>query len=503
MMDRPYKILSVHTLGVVTPFAFLLLYLVFPSGLSTTDGWNYAAEIKYSGEFFHPYHLLYNTLGYLFCYLPVKAGADTLGCLKVMNSLFATALLYVVRLILYRLNRKDLLVVLICCLSGSSFAIMRFATENETYIIPLFLALLASYFFLRFLQQGYLKDVFFTGIFLSLAVMFHITYIVWWLCILVSIIRKSNRRPLFLYLLTSLSIPATYLVILLYLYGNLTIESVTGFIFNDFISNSHFELTGKSIFFSFANLIRSFIQVHGYLLHIIKQNFLFIIPGIILMLSFIVALFRLPSKDTEYKDAGFSRILIMVVSLQFLLAAFSSGNAEFMVMIPVLTFILLSVRFAETGKFLFPVLTGILIWNLSYGIIPLHFISKEPEQFLCDLALREESSKIIASDDQILKSIIYYEKGIKNVENIYKSPAVLQEKGMAIGDLRSLIDTAVEKGEDVYTDCLNPQIMSRASILEGDLNRIFFSKYITIEIRTWNTITGTKSVEKIESSAKK
>jgi hypothetical protein len=498
-MDRLSKIFPVRRPGIIIPLFFLLVYLVFPTGFSTTDGWNYAAEIKYSGEFFHPYHLLYNAFGYMFCYFPARAGADILSCLKVMNSFFAAALLYIVRLIIYRLKKDELLCAIICCLSGSSFAIMRFATENETYILPLFFALLASYYFLRFLQTGHQGNAFLTGMLVSFSVMLHITYVVWWLCLLVGMIRKADRKALTYYLIPAFSIPVIYLLVVVSLSGTLSRTAISGFLFNDFTNNSRFELSWKGVFFSVVNLIRSFIQVHGYLIDIIKRNFLYVLPGFISIIFFIVGLFRLSLKRISSKDGEFRTIMIMVAFSQFVLAVISSGNAEFMVMIPVLSFIVLSIVLIEPGKFLVPVMTGMLIWNLAYGIIPLHFNSGKPEQFLSDLALNVKNTKIIASDDQLLKSMIYYRTGIRETDNIYKSPAVIKAKGMDISKLVSVIDKAIAHGDEVYTDCLSPYTLSRASISEGNLNELFFRKYATKEVMTWNTITGRKSVSKVES----
>ena len=121
------------------------LYLFFPSGLSTGDGWYYAASVKNGHEIFHPHHLLYNALGLVFSWLPSKAGFEIISCMKVMNAFFAFLALIIIQQILYSFKISERSVVIISCLAGFSFSVLRYATENETYILPLFFALLASY----------------------------------------------------------------------------------------------------------------------------------------------------------------------------------------------------------------------------------------------------------------------------------------------------------------------------------------------------------------------
>jgi hypothetical protein len=195
--------------GLILLF-FFALYLIFPSGFSTTDGWNYAAEIKYAGEIFHPHHLLYNAFGYVFCYLPSKAGLGILECLKAMNAIFAVLALFVVQMILRRFDKNELYVIEVTCLAGFSFSVMRFATENETYILPLFFALIASYNFLKFSLTTNQKYAFYAGIWMTISVLFHQIFIFWWLGILAGIIISKRTKPVLWYILISFTGPIIY-----------------------------------------------------------------------------------------------------------------------------------------------------------------------------------------------------------------------------------------------------------------------------------------------------
>jgi hypothetical protein len=177
----------------------------------------------------------------------------------------------------------------------------------------------------------------------------------------------------------------------------------------------------------------------------------------------------------------------------------AAGNAEFMVMIPVLVFILVPVMFNNSEKFLSGILAGIAIWNLAYGIIPLHFNTPEAEKFLCDVSVENIKIMVIASDDQLLKSMIYYRTGNNKVDNIFESPALMKLKGSDIVLLVSAIDSALKKGFVIYTDCLGTKTISRAAIYEGSTNEEFFIKYKTTEIKSWQSIIGRKVVSRIEA----
>lgn len=497
MMANFNVIFTGRTLSKVLLILFFVLYIVFPSGFSTTDSWSYAASVKYSGEIFHPYHLLYNTLGYLFCYIPVSAGADTLVCLKVMNAVFAVLVILLVQTILRSLGKSEMIVVTVSCIAGFTFSLMRYATENETYIVPLSLALCATYFYIGFVSSGNIKSALYSGILASAAVLFHVTYIFWWAALLTGFVAEKKLKPLMSYLSVSLIVPLAYLITIFFVSGNLSQGTVTGFVFGDFNRNAHFGISATGLFLSVVNLIRSFIQVHGYMFNLIRTDFLFVIPGIISLVFFTLSLFVLPKGRQNLKGLKISGILILIIVLQFLFSVISAGNAEFMVMIPVLSFILIPVLFNNCEKFLLRVMAGMLIWNLSYGLIPLSINTSGPEQYLCEKSVYGKNVMVIAADDQLLQSMVYYNTGKSKTGNIFKSPAVLEIGGINPNNLETIIDSAIQAGVDIYTDCIGRKAISRSSILEGSTNNGFFTKYETVPIKTWTYITGEKVVSRI------
>jgi len=489
--------LSRNYLSWIILILFLCLYLFFPSGSSVTDAWYSAASIKYKAKIFDPHHLLYNALGYLFCYLPLKEGFDVLGSLKVLNALFAVAGLLIVQKLLRKLDFSEIQVIIITSLSGLSFAILRYATENETYIVPLFFALAASYTFLKYLATGINRFALFTGIWMTIAVLFHQVYFLWWLGLLISLVSAGRKTPVLTYVFISLSGPLVYLLVIIIISGNIRPETVFNFILGDFKEGAKLGLSGKGLFLSSVNLIRSFIQVHGYIINMIRLNILFVLPGIISVFLVAFSLYRLPEKKNNIKNPRFAYAHLMIIILQFIFAMFAAGNAEFMVMIPVLVFILVPLFTVNPEKFLSIILVSVAIWNISYGLLPLHFKSHAPEQFLCDESFQRQNVIVIASDDQLLKSMLYYTTGINDIGNIYSSPAVLEFKGLKIKILEDIINDALKAGITIYTDCIGSVSVSRASITEGDLNTDFFRKYETLPVKTWESCLGTRSVYKV------
>lgn len=472
----------------------MVLYLLFPSGSSTTDAWYYAASIKFNGEIFHPHHLLYNALGYLFSYLPVKSGIDCLASLKVMNALFAALALLVIQRIIILLDKDENLVIIISSLCGLSFGIMRYATENETYIVPLFFALLATRHFLKFTISKNKKDVLYMALWITISVLFHQIYIFWWFGLLAGLISFKKRSAVINYLIVSLAGPAAYLLVIMLTLGNLQYETVSSFLLGSFKNNAHLGLSGKGLFFSAVSLIRSFIQVHGYIPDLVKTHMFFIFPAIISFALVIWSLFRIPSFNSNVRNTRFAFTIVLIIIMQFIFALLADGNAEFMVMIPVLIFILFPVFTLSSRRFLTGILIAMAAWNISYGLIPLHYSSSDPEEFLCRQSIDNHDVVIVAFNYQLLQNMIYYKTGNSNSVNIYRSPASYEDRGEDKETLQAIIDNALNERKTVYTDCIGPFPVSRASIIEGERDTDFFRKYRTSVFKSWDSFSGERSV---------
>lgn len=497
-MDKIIKILSTPLSRIIAVLLFFLVYLLLPSGFSTTDGWNYAAEIRYHGESFHPYHLLYNLTGSLFCRLPVSAGADILASLKLMNAFFAALTVLIVCLILEKAGKDNFSALSAGTFTGASFAIMRYATENETYIIPLFLGTLSLYCFISYLKSDYRKHLVLSSVFVSLSVLFHITYLFWFTGLLCGLMVLRKHRDLPWLIPAALIVPVTYLAIIFYSEGDLKAATIAGFMFDEFKAHSGLSLSHKGLFFSAASLVRSFIQVHGYMVNMLKENILSILPGTLSLIFLYAAGRRIRSLKYTEKNTRLAWVVGIIASLQFIFAVLSAGNAEFMVMLPLLFIIMVSVLFERSSTMIMLLASGMLVWNVFYGLVPLNGQSFGTEKYLAGKALDGSNNLVISSDDQRLKSIIYYETGNNNAYNVLRSPAILRLKGLDYEDLRQAIDSVLASGGGVYTDCIGKVPLSRAAISEGEAGNDFFSSYINKIVFSAPSLTGAGSVVKIE-----
>jgi hypothetical protein len=313
----------------------------------------------------------------------------------------------------------------------------------------------------------------------------------------VTLILAGKKRPLLIYLLVSLTGPLVYLLVIWNVRGDLQLTTITGFILGDLKDGGNINADGKGKIFLIINLFRSYVQVHGYIFNLVKSNILYIIPGIAAAGIAIYSLFGLPLKAEKVTEPRFAYTHLLIIILQFIFAAIASGNAEFMVMIPVLTFILVPLFTRKYERFLVAVLAGMTIWNISYGLIPLHFKSDASEQFLCGEAFKKPGVIVVASDDQLLRNMLYYQTGVTDIGNIYRSPANMRIKGLDPAILADVIDDALASGRTVYTDCTGPSAVSRASIIEGRTNEVFFRAYELSPVRTWTSAMGTRLVYRV------
>jgi len=418
--------------------------------------------------------------------------------MKGVNATFAFLSLIIIQKILYTFKISEKQVVLITCLTGFSFSILRYATENETYIIPLFFALLASLNYAKFFHYKTVRFVLHAGIFATIAVLFHQMYVFWWMGLLGGFFIEKKKKYVFRYLLISLIGPVVYLFVA-GIYGEgKNWSSILNFILGDFRENASLGLTFKGIVLSGISLIRSFIQVHGYIYNMIRANILLLIPGVASFLLVLFALRKLPAIKRRNISGTFGTVHIIIILLQFTFALLSYGNAEFMVMIPVLIFLLVPLYISDLEDFLSWIIVAMALWNISYGVIPLHSAGQGPEQFLCDMAKSGKNAVIIASDDQLLKSMLYYQTGEKNMNCILRSPAAMKRRGEDQHKLEADIGSALDNGVGVFTNCLDKEAISRQSIIEGNENQEFFSEYESILIKTWTMSTGIKSIYKVE-----
>ena len=491
--------------GLFIILFFLVLYLIFPTSNSSIDAYYYAASIKHAGEMFHPHHLLYNFTGSVFLKISQAIGfsPDVLLFLKSLNALIAALCLFVVYRILVKLEKDPGEIAGFLILSGSNFAIWRFATENETYLFPLIFSLLASLGFINYLKNRKPGQIVLSGLAASIAVLYHQIHLFWWLILLVGIVVYFRRWKVFLlYSLPAILIPVVYILV----FSTLRNKGEVGgtfvqFVLRDFYAGGVDMTFGWSnLYLTVINVFRSYLQVHGLMFTMINKSILFLLPAMLATILLVTSvlqkgLFRKRIADTYGK---FIKIHIFIFVAQLIFAVYAVGNAEFMVMLPILSFLIVAARFDFKKRFLY--LTGIslLIWNLGYGILPAWKADHTPHQNILEWVKIHTSDLFVLMSDQHVISKIYYSSGVEVVPNIRKAPEAMVSRNQSLSMLQEEIDNYLISGKRIFTDCLGrPDIISREHLLDQGVNQEFFSKYSAIPVDSVDTLPGTYYLHEI------
>jgi len=489
---------------------FFVLYAFFPTHNSSIDAYNYAANIKWEHDLFFPHHLLYNVfhwLIYKFLNL-LNFYPDVLALMKFVNSIFAVLCLIVLRKILIRLQSGDLNInvekneLAILIFAGSSFGFMRYATENETYIIPLFLSLMASYFYLKFLQDNKPKMLFLSGIVATLSCLFHQIHLMWLAGIVISIlIYKRNRLNVFVFLAPALLIPLFYYYAFLQDHVEFIHSQnlVQFFLYDYYYGFAHTSIGIDNFILGFIGFIRSFVQIHGIIPVLFKKSIFFYS---VLLIACILILFSILNfvkyKSERQKPDIFVKSLIIIFILQLGFAVFSDGNAEFMVMLPILFILILNGIFTFSSRSLLFLAFAMLVWNISTGLVPNYFFDLQNQTKTISFIKKNKGSIFILSDDVLVQNINYYYSGRIWDPDIYKLPATLHDLGNANTMIQNLIDKYLINNQAVYTDCIDEQeVLSRKSYFQKNYNQLFFNDYRVQKVDSVDGFSGEKYIYQI------
>jgi len=478
---------------------FLVIYLIFASNNSSIDAYYYAASIKHSGELFHPHHLLYNFTGYLCLKIIQGIGisSDVLTLLKIINALVAVGCLLLFNRLLLRMEKNSGEIAGFLIIAASSFAFWRYATENETYIFPLAFSLAASLGFLNYLKERRSRYLFVAGIFSCVAVLYHQIHLLWWFGLFIGIILQTKKwKEIFLFTLPVLLVPLVYIIVFIVLTNRGVINvNLIRFVLRDFYTGGvNMSFDWSNLYLTGINFIRSYIQVHGLIFLLMKKSVLYVLPGILAVTLAVSALVQ--HKCITGNAKGMNGIFIKthgsIFGLQLLLALFAVGNAEFMVMLPILSFLIIAGIYDVNKRFLYIAGIGLFVWNISYGIIPLWKVDQTQHQQIIEWVDTHNRDLFILNEDQHIISKIYYSSGKEEVPNIQKSPEHMVSRGQSLSLLVDRIDSSFAKGDRVFTDCIDrPKIISRDQLLSQGFNQDFFSRYLSIPIDSVTSVGGT------------
>jgi len=487
ILDKVYK------KPIFVPILFLIVYLAFPTLNSSNDAWGYAEYVKHGENLFLSHHLLYNAIGFLWVRLiNLFINVDTLKLLTTLNALFAAATLYVLGKTLKQLDVEGKRRIAWVALVGCSWAFMRYATDNETYIMPLFFSLLGSYFFLKSTKDTKSKNIFYSGFFSAFACLVHQIMFFWWFSILVGIMARRRLKPMLIYALPALLVPTTYLLVLfLYYHQPLTVEAVLKFIFRDYYSGAAGISTGLgSLTLFFISLFRSFFQVHGYIANLFHFSWFFVggLISVILIIWAVVSFWQIRWDWKKVKDRALW-VHLLAILLQLTFALLSSGNAEFMVMIPLLVVLVLSHLIQNEYRFVGLLASAMLIWNLSFGLIPLRFYELDNSNALVSKVLTSQKEK--NQQYYVLFNRPRIENEVKYFTGSYPTNIVSGARYGSISNLTVGINVAIENGIPVLTDCYNrPKTISRETLVFSNDGAELFRGFNLIKVDSIQTLSG-------------
>ncbi len=487
--------------------AYTILYLVFPTNNSSVDAYYYAASVKYSDELFHPHHLFYNATFHLFFNLPFfnNGEIDILQGMKMANSFIGGICLYLFSLLLKRTGRSINEIFGIILLTGSSFVVMRYSSENEVYLFPLAFSLGASVVYLDYLNNRSLPGLLVSGLLASFAVLYHQIGVFWWLGLFMGLILfRHPWKSKLVFVTTVVPVILAYSIVAFKLPGyekNLT--GVFQFALRDYLTSGFDKTPGwQNFIFTPVNVIRSFVQIHGYIYRMIGENILWILPGLISLLLPGAVFIRkgVLIRKTELMNRPFFITHLIILVFYIVFAFFAEGNAEFMVMVPFLAFLLLfsKIKIRDKSMILFAI--AFLVWNVSYGLIPRNNFEFTNYTMLESWIKKNPDATFVLKSDQQVISRLYYQSGIGVYPQIIKSPSSLIRRGGNVEDLHSKLNKCMDQGKQIYTDCVEyPEVLSRRGVIDVGDDKRFFTEYEYEPVDSVETLFGTFFLHRIDS----
>jgi hypothetical protein len=362
----------------ISSFAWLgfgLLYLLLPGINPSGDAVGYAGEFiqnaKTGAWLFSPHHLLYGPFGQITYGLIGKHFTHYLLWMQMLNAMAAAAALYLLKCIIELITGQKTAARVAVLLAGGAFATMRFATENETYMLPVLLSLWGTWFLIRFYKEPKIIWLYWGFGLLSLAVLFHQIHCWWWLA--AALFFPAGKQK---WGATSFSLG----LILLAYFGAAAYQQKIWwqYPFSDALSATVNLIPGiDNLKFGIINSVRTWVQVHGNIPYFLdKWHLLWLFPALSTgyVVVAIIAKRTLGNNEKLQIESTQLNWLRFAFSFQFMWALYSVGNAEFMVMIPFLALLSFPGLLLKLQHKLLPLALAMLCWNMGVFLIPNAFI---------------------------------------------------------------------------------------------------------------------------------
>jgi hypothetical protein len=512
--DTPFRLRagrswpSVAVAGLLTAIC-----LALPTRNATGDAWYYAACARWGQELWQPHHLLYNAIGHLWLRLvgatgPAPAGLSALLWLQMLNALAAGASLLVLARLLWRAGTPSAAVPAWLLLVGSSFGMLRFATENETYILPLLVALLASLAWAQALYAPAARHrwLVLAGLLAAVACLVH-QLMIWWSLGLLLGLRpwrgRPERRAVLSYALPQLLLPVAYA-----LAAPSGVAGAAQFALHDYLTGgARVDLGSKSLLLTAISLVRTAGQVHGSMLPLLARwprllgglAIGSLVAGIYGLLGWRqVRALPVPKGASPARAVRRTHALIGALHLGF--AAQAAGNAEFMVMLPALAAVALAGgmlvgwgrrRVAAVGA-------ALLVWNLAFGLVPAAYLDYAgPGPALRARVLAQPGAWFLQRDPNPLRNQLHYYTG-----RPVAAPRIVGLAQPHVAVFRAWLGTRLAAGDTVYTDALGGyQPYNRALLTLGDPAKWLLAGFRARRVDSFPTFFGPRYLSRLSAPA--
>jgi len=456
---RISRLLASVSLPIWTIGLLAIVYLLVLSQNPTLDAYSYAYGAIVGGdELLMPHHLLYNVWGYALVRIFAFTGAEQLTILQISNIVMSVGCLLITKKILKTIGASDKFTAASLLFCGSCWVFLRFVSDNECYIMPLFFSLGALYYAID-IKQNWLKSV----LCACISILFHQIGVLVYLPIMCMIL-LNKELPFNVFvrsLAVSLIVPIVYVFATYWQTGSAAVSSVVSFVSHDYLSGS---ADAPDLWQCFSlgiiNTFRAFFQMHGYVLSLLKTHWFVMLPLVVLVASLLimafVSLFRMPKSKVSVKTCGFKCCVIAVLTLTIVFSFFSNGNAEFMYILPFMAVMLLTMCTKIDARQMAFVAVAVFVWNVSVGAVPYHFCRMNGYSQTAEAVHDHLDSRFLLGNAQWVENIYCYR---------YRSVP-----GNLIGihlysDSLYRADTSAHV--TIYTDCFGGHnAISRASILK-------------------------------------
>lgn len=443
-------------------FCLTVIYLLFLSINPVSDAYSNAYSSLWGKELLRPHHLLYCLYGRLILKIFAFAQLEPIVVLQISNALVAGGCLLVLRRIIKRINPEEKFITSSILFCGACFGFMRFATDNECYMIPLFFNLLAIYYVQVFLIRNSYSRMLKAAISLVFACLFHQISILVWLSVAGVLVFNRNKKYILCFLAVSLAIPAVYVVSVYSLSGEVSVKSTIEFALTDYMNGTaQMPQVKQVLVLSFVSLIRTFVQVHGYMFDFVKDNLAISIIVIAMVACFFVLGCIAFVKDKHrvlrlFHERRFVRMLWVLLIFTFCFAAFSNGNAEFMTMIPFLV-VMLHAYYFSCQKPLILLGLSLLLWNFTFALYPLGRIKMTPDSDIASMIRNNENAVFVLRNKNMVENICLYKYG--KTFDVALNHAYKYTKEQYVTDKQA--------GKTIITDIIGgKESISRGSLIE-------------------------------------